>query len=273
MKPFEDVLAAGGPLVASWDRHDDDRTRLCLFAIGAGNASMVADTTVPRDQQEAMNERLLAAGVRIGGSYATSLFVWTADEREFSIWSDKATWRIPRSKPVVGVTVFYSADPGHRGVRVTIADGGLEIVAEEHDLTPRIDPTYNADDLEDDTRWARVLAEHLAVWFLCPLDDEITHTTIERHLTIARALGGLADEVAASSAEIVRSLGPIGPARELVYRCTASTLELQVSGTTTSTLVLKRGTRAQIAAFLRRVSTPATTLWLMHDLLNRQAKS
>jgi hypothetical protein len=270
MKPFEEVLAAGGPLVAAWDRRDGDRTHLCLFSIGSASATIEADTTVPHDQQEAMVERLLALGVRVGGNYDGSLFVWTADEREFSIWSDDAAWRVPRSKPVVRVTVFYGADPGHRGVRVTLADGGLEIVAEEHDPTPRLDPVYDAQDLEEDTRWARALAEQLAVWFLSPLDDEITHTTNEKVLTIARTLPALADEVAASSSEIVKSVGQIGRARELAYHCTADTLEIRVTGTTTSTAVLKRGTRAQIAAFLRRVSTPTRTLWAMNDLLNTQ---
>jgi hypothetical protein len=272
MKPFEDVLAAGGPLVASWDHHDDDRTLLCLFSIGSEYATIEASTRVPLDQQEAMVERLLALGVKVGGSHGRTTFVWTANGQEFEVWSQTTSTCIPHSKPVVGVTVFYGADPGHRGVRVALADGGHEIVAEEHDPFPRLDPVYDVDNLEDDTRWARALAEDLAVWFLCPLDDEITHTTIEPDLAIARALGGLADEVAGSSAEIVKSLGPIGTARALVYHCSADTLEIEVTGTTTSTAVLKHGTRTQIAAFLRRVSAPATTLWAMNELLYKQTE-
>jgi hypothetical protein len=272
MKPFEDVLAAGGSLVAAWDHHDDDRTRLCLFSVGSAGATIEASTTVPLDQQEAMVERLIAKGVRIGGSYARSTFVWTASEQEFWIWSHKTSKSIPRTKLVAGVAVFFER-AGHRGVRVTLANGGHEIVADEHDSMARIDPAYDIEDLEADTRWARYLAEDLAVWFLVPMIDEITKGTIDPDLAIARALRGLADEVAGSSVAIVKSLGPIGDARELVYRCTADTLEIQVTGATTSTAVLKHGTRAQIAAFLRRVSTPATTLWAMNDLLYKQPRA
>ncbi len=272
MKSFEDVLAAGGPLVASWDHDDSSRTLLSLFSIASATITMEASARVPLDVQEAMVERLLTLGLRIGGNYGGSEFVWSADDREFSIWSDEATCNIPRGKPVVGVTVFYGEGVVHRGVRLALADGSFEIVAEERDPFPRLDPVYDAHDLEDDTRWARCLGEYLAVWFLCPLHDELFPTTIEPELAIARTLRGLADEVAASSAEIVRSLGPIGAARKLVYRCTVDTLEIDVAGTTTTTAALKHGTRAQIAAFLRRVSTPATTLWVMNDLLNKQAQ-
>jgi hypothetical protein len=146
---------------------------------------------VPPDQQESMVERLLALGVRIGANYGSSTFVWSADDRAFSIWSNKTAISIPHGKSVTGVTVLYDRkDVGHRGVHLVLLDRSNEIVAEQHDPTPRIDPVYDDQDLEDDTRWARCLGEDLAVWFLVPLVDEIIGDTIEPDLeTHARFVG------------------------------------------------------------------------------------
>ena len=51
---------------------------------------MAARAAVPLDQHEPMVERLLALGVRIGGTYGSNRFTWVADGQGFSIWSDEA---------------------------------------------------------------------------------------------------------------------------------------------------------------------------------------
>ena len=278
MMPFEEALDASGPLVAAWDYEDNTRTRLRLYAVGELGARAIASTMVPLDQREDWVDRLIERGIRIGADYAGSVFVWVADDEGFAVWaSDRVVAKGELdSAGVECVTLFVDpADSGHRGVRFTRTDGQLELIVEEHDPIPGLDPAYGSDDLFLDTLWARYLGEHLALGCLVPFVSEISGDGFAADLTIARAARTLADQVDGSgpAEALVQSLGPIGRAAGLALRVDPAqrSVELQITTADGATLSvrIKEGTSAMVAAFLRRVSTPRCVQFAMNDQLNQ----
>jgi len=279
MKPFDEALAAPGPLLAAWDEEDNTRTRLGLFSVADDHVTELAQTNVPHDQREDLVDRLVARKIRIGAQYGGKVFTWVADDESFAVWSgsELVASGTRTTKSVSGVTIFVDPDDqGHRGVRLTLASGRSELVVEEHDPTPRIDPAYGDDELLLDTLWAKYLGTHLALWFLVPLDEPSARTTYGLELAIARSARTLAAQLdaAASSSDLVLSMGPIGRSAELAFRIgeARNVLDIQVTfkdgGTTSATI--KRGTSAQISAFLRRVSTPSTVLFAMNEQITKR---
>lgn len=274
---FEAATAHEGPLVAAWDYEDNGQTRMCLFHVGGEHVTQLAETNVPTETREDFVDRLVAKNIRIGGMYAGTVYVWVVDEAGFTVWSGDAVAAsgTRASKDVVKVTLFVDpAYDGHRGVRFTLASGASEVVVEEDDPIPRIDPAYGADELFLDTLWANYLGNQLAVWLLVPFVNERRSGSNEMDLTVARAARTLADQLDGSGrGELLVSMGAVGRSADLAFRVdaaqTAIDLRITLQGGETATVALKRGTRAQLAAFLRRVTTPSTVLSAMNTQIQR----
>jgi hypothetical protein len=290
MTPFEEALATGGPLVAAWDYEDNERQRLVLFKVGSSGWTKLAETDVPEATQEAMHERLTTRGVRIGATYAGSGFVWLADELGFGVWNEKAqTGSAKVASPVVSkVHVIYEGGaPDRRAVALELRSGGAEVVAEDRSLWPSQDITYDQTNLEMETLWAHYLGLHLALWHLVPVVNDISPYSSDNDLAVARAarelaktIGRLPDVGAFDPAS--QAFGPFGKtsALTLVVAPSASepatrTIEVRVtssSGKTMSSAILKSGTNAQLAAFLRRVTTPSAVSKAISAVLSQQQR-
>lgn len=274
MTPFEEAVAAGGPLVAAWDYEDNERQRLVLFEVGRSGWRKRAETDVPGATQEAMHERLAQRGVRIGATYAGSGFVWLADAPGFAVWSEEAqTFSDDVASPVAArVRVLYEGGaPDRRAVAIEFESGGAEVVAEDRSMWPSMDVTYDSTNLDMDTLWAHYLSLHLALWHLVPVVNDISPYSNANDLAVARAARDLAERIgrlphAGAFDPVSQAFGPLGQTSALalvvapsVSDPAARTIEVRVttkSGMTTSAIV-KRGTNAQLAAFLRRVTAPS----------------
>lgn len=289
MTPFEEAVAQGGPLVAAWDYEDNESTRLVLFKVGSSGWTKLADTDVPAEAHEPTTERLTDRGVRVGATYAGSGFVWVADERGFGVWSDKAqTGSGKVASPAVSeVNVFYEGGkPDRRGVQLKLKSGGTEVVADDRSLAPSLDITYDQVNLEEETRWAHYMGLHLAIWHLVPLVNDISPFAIDDHLTIARAARALAKEVTTlpdigTFDELTQTLGPLARSSNMVLCVTPTSepatraVEIRVTSPTgklTESATIKRGSNAQVAAFLRRVTMPSAAMRAMNAIVNKQKR-
>lgn len=259
MTPFEEALGAGGDLVAAWDLADAEQLRLVLFSVGLKGAERLAETDVPRATHEDMVDRLVDRAVRIGATYADTSVVWVTDDHGFVVWSGEAQTASGRiaSHAVASVQVF-----GDRGVRLKLKSGGHDVIAEE--------PSGPA-------LWAPFLGEHLAIWHLVALENESEPALIDERLAIAYTARGLAKDIEKNNApiaQLVHAIGPIGPSTMLSFVVSdtenATLLAIRVTmpgGATPLEAVVKRGTRVQIAAYLRRVTTPAAVQGAMLDAI------
>lgn len=276
MTPFEAALAAGGPLVAAWDLGDTDRERLVLHAVAEDGAKELAETFVPTATRETMVDRLIAAGVRIGSMYGGTPFTWAVDDQGFAVWTESA--RIAGSSERVAnvdhVHVWLGENRGHRGVRLERKDAEPLLIAEErrasHELT-----TYGEDDLYYETFWAHYLSLHIALWHEVPVVNDIADDSNADDLRVYRENRELAAVIERDAAEVTRSYGRIDRATDLTLRITAnagSSRSLDVHVTIPNGTVLSRtikyGSSAQVAAFLRRVTTPSAVLSAMNLLIN-----
>jgi hypothetical protein len=225
-----------------------------------------------------MVDQLVAQGYRIGASYGT--YVWVIDEHGFALFSSGVLVTTSERPPegVATVRVHYARkDRGTCGVGFVLASGETELVIEERDVAGD-NIAYSETDHVEDTRWALYIGVQLALWCGVPLDDEASNFEIDADLAIMRASRTLAGKLADTSAasELVESMGTIGRATELAFRfvpasgAAKATLELRVTskkGATRTTPPIKLGTTAQVAAFLRRVTTPATVQFAMNDTI------
>lgn len=264
-------------LIAAWNELDAKRQRLGMYNVGDDGARFVSEMDVPLAAREDMVDQLVSQGYRIGASAGD--FVWVVDDRGFVVFAE-GKLVASGERPPAGVTavhVYYDeTDRGRRGVRFEIGSGEHQTVVEQRDDSPDFDPTYGESNLQEDTRWARYLGKQLALWCDIPLVDDTSRLRADADLAIMRAAHRLLETLEASpTADAVESAGPVGRARELALRVVHSgakaALDLQVTsakGTLRTTPALKRGTLAQIAAFLRRVTTPATVQFAMNDVIN-----
>ncbi|MBL0216511.1 MAG: hypothetical protein IPQ07_21840 [Myxococcales bacterium] len=275
---FDEAVAHAGPLVAAWDHEDNAGTRLCLFHVGDGRVTQLAETRIDGEAREDVVHRLVARGIRIGGMYAGTVYLWVIDEAGYTVWEnhDVVATGTRAAKAVTQVTLFVDvADDGHRGVRVTLADGHSETLVEESDPTPRLDPSYNDDDLFTDTRWAAILGKQLSVWWLAPFVNERRNESNELPLVVARAARAMADQLdGGAGGELLISMGAVGRSADLAFLVGAArtTLDLRITfqDGQTAAVTLDRGTRAQLSAFLRRVTTPFTVVRGMNDQIERR---
>lgn len=289
MTPFEEALAAGGPLVAAWDFEDNERQRLVLVKVGSAGWTKLAETDVPEATQEAMYERLANRGVRFGATYAGSGFVWLADELGFGVWNEKAQTASGKvASPVVAkVHVTYEGGaPDRRAVAFDLKSGGTDVVAEDRSMWPSQDITYDQSNLEMDTLWAHYLSLHLALWHLVPVVNDISPYSADNDLAVARAARELAKTIgklpdAGAFEPVTQAFGPLGKTSALALVVAPSsdaatrTLEVRVtsaSGKTTSSATVKRGTNAQLVGFLRRVTTPGVVLRAVSAVLTQQQR-
>lgn len=285
MTPFEEAVAAGGPLVAAWDYEDNDSQRVVLFKVGPSGWVKLAETDVPTETREAMQDRLSDRGVRVGMTYAGSGYVWVADDLGFGVWNEtKQTGSGKVASPAVAkIHVIYEGGaPDRRAVAIEMRSGGSEVVAEERSLWPSMDVTYDAMNLELETMWAHYLSLHLALWHLVPLVNDISSYSIDGEMSVTRSARALAKNV--SKLPDIGTFDPpseeLGPGSRTKSRVLAvvpaadepamRVLELRVTlpSGTTSTAILRRGTNAQIAAFLRRVTTSSAVLTAVSGLLD-----
>jgi hypothetical protein len=290
MTPFEEAVAAGGPLVAAWDYDDNDGRRLVLFKVGSSGWEKVAETEVDAPSHEALHERLVDRGVRIGATYAGSGFVWVADDLGFGVWNETSQTSSGKiASPVVSkVHVTYTAgDPDRRAVSLELKSGGTEVLAEVRSSWPALDITYDHSNLEFETYWAHHLSLHLAIWHLVPLVNDITPYNFDRDLEVARAARSLAKsvgqlpDIGTFDAATIQALGPSKMTRGVALAVAPEasepatrTVEVRVALLNGKTMAvgIKNGTNAQVAAFLRRVTTPTAVLDAINAALEQQRR-
>lgn len=269
MSAFTDALSHPGPLLAAFDYKNDGC--VLLFQVRDRSLHQLAEAHCSAEEREPLIEQMLARKVRIGGMYATGGFTWVADESGMTVWHDDgsvASREKPPSNAAEVVLFVDRSDEGHRGVRFTLSDGRPELVCDEHDPTPGLDPAYGSDDLIADTLWAVFLGRELAVWAMVPFVDETTGDREEAQIVVARAAHAASDQVHQRKEQIAVSIGAIGRSRGLTLQVPASqdVIELRIDlpdgGVAVTTL--KRGQAQQLAAYLRRVSTPRDILLAMN---------
>lgn len=295
MLPFEEALARGGPLLPAWDEDDVKERTLHLCTIGSAGAAIVASADVPPPGREAMTDRLLDRGLRIGRTYGTMPFVWVMDGLGCTLWSDKGVVAEgTRDALAIGAletplreinyvrSFIDKADRGHRGVQIVTAAWKAVTVVEEHDRGPHLDPTYGHDNELMDSMWIHYVGTHLASWLSLAHFDESSQVVNEKDLAVRRGALRLASEVEEAPesigvADLTRSIGRVPPSGGLALRVAADPLQpdrrfLEVRVTTpggksASGRRLRQGSPARIAAFLRDAATPRAVLLAMHDLL------
>lgn len=261
MKAFNDNLAHPGPLLAAFDFQHDGC--VLLFQVRDRSLVKLAETSTPAEERESLVEQMLAKKVRVGATYATSGFTWAADESGMSVWHDRVlVWSRDKAPVDAAEVVLFvdRLDDGHRGVRLTLSAGTTELVAEEHDPTPGLDPTYDSADLSFDSQWAFYLGEQLAIWSLAPFVDERTGKTNQTSIVVARAGHAASDQLLRGVRDVTVPLGAIGRSPALALHVPASQdkveLRIDLADGGVVPVMLKRGTPQQLAAYLRRVSTP-----------------
>lgn len=269
MSAFTEALSHPGPLLAAFDYQNDGLVR--LFQVRERKLHQVSEMRCSVDEREPLIEHMCERQVRIGATYTTGGFTWVADSSGMTVWRD-GVCVASRDKPpreVTEVVLFVERpDVGHRGVRFSLSDGRPELVCDEHDPTPGLDPAYGSDDLITDSLWAFFLGRELAVWAMVPFVDETTGDREEAPIVVARAAHAASDQVHQRKEPIAVSIGAIGRSRGLTLQVPASqdVIELRIDlpdgGVAVTTL--KRGQAQQLAAYLRRVSTPRDILLAMN---------
>lgn len=277
MTPFEQALGAGGTLVAAWDYGDNASERLVLHAVGENGAKELAETSVPQATRQDLVDRLIARGVRVGAMYGGTPFTWVVDEQGFAVWTETArtAGSSERIANVDHVHVWLGENRGHRGVRLELKDGTALLIAEERRASHEL-ITYGQDDLLYETYWASYMAFDLALWHEVPIVSDITDESNDKNLRVYRANAELAATIERDAGEVIKAHGAIGRASDLTLRISAEsegvrTAEVRVtipkiSGVLTG--IVKRGSTAQVAAYLRRVSSPSEVLRAMNLLIN-----
>jgi hypothetical protein len=294
-----EALAQPGSKLPAWDYMSGDHSTLRVYTVGGGGAKLLATEDIAPGEREAKAETLRERGLRIGGTYRNNPFVWVGDDKGFSVWDrdqliadgTRTELKLPsgvvKTGDVAKVLTFYDAnDRGHRGVKLQLKNGGEATVVEEHDETPRIDPTYGKDQLADDITWAWYLGQDLGNWLDVPSFDEVTEeVTNDDHRKIAAVARKLADQVEHAPAtgafeHAYLPIGKVGSSGGIEFRFAPNPLEpdqrfveLRVSsksGKTTSGRWIKQGNNKQIASFLRQIRTPYAVLRAMNDLLDDQ---
>lgn len=286
MTPFEEAVAAGGPLVAAWDYEDDERQRLVLFKVGPSGWVKLAETDVPAETREAMQDRLTDQGVRVGTTWAGSGYVWVTDDLGFGVWNEKAQTGSGKvaSPAVAKIHVIYEGGaPDRRAVVIEMRSGGAEVVAEERSMWPSMDPTWDNMNLEMEMLWAHYMSLHLALWHLVPLVNDVSPYSLDNDAAVLRAARALAKNVGklpdiGTFEPPSETLGPQGRTSNVVLAVVpdaseAATRVVEVRVTLASgklaTAVIKRGSNAEVAGFLRRVTLPSIALTAVSRIVDQ----
>lgn len=298
---LNEALMRHEPRVGAWDYKSAGHRTLRVYAVGLSGAKLLAVEEVADDAREDTNDRLRRRNVRVGGTHRDQQYVWVFDEKGAAIWSETALVAqgtstelgvgkasVQRAQVVTIETFFDKNDIGHRGVRCVRKDGGALVVVEERDESPKLDPTYDAGNLEADIEWAYYLGQDLSLWLDVPHHDQVTDDVTNAWMrTVAagcRALAPKAEQapVRGSFEHIDEPIGAFGECSDLSLRFAPNPLEpekrfLEVrvtskSAKTTSGRWVKQGTNEDVASFLRRVRTPHLILTTMQSLLESQKR-
>lgn len=187
---IDEALQQPGFLIAAWDAAAVGHDWLGIYraegAAGEGGVKLLAFERLDAAGRARRTADLTARGTCIGATSGGE-YVWAiVDGQRFTAWNLRArlfaatkddvevgTTRVPVAD-VARVTSFLDPrDLGHRGVRVDRASGGAAVLAEEHDPTPEMDPTYNRDNVAIDAAWASALGRELARWLAVAHDDQL----------------------------------------------------------------------------------------------------
>lgn len=291
---FDEALAQGGLLLPAWDDNDVSSRTLGLYRVGPAGAASLTSVSVDPDDREAMTDRLLDQGLRIGRTYGTAPFVWVMDHLGCTIWSDRGVV-VDGSRAqltIGGVStplgnasrVFTFIDPkdrGHRGVRIDLGPDRELTVVEEFDRTPHFDPTYGRDNEMLDTMWTFTVGTYLASWLSLSCFEQDRGLANEEDLAVQRAAHALACDLERAPSpgpfpELSRSAGDFPSAGGFTLRIAADPsvpdrrfLAVRVAmpgGASPSGRRIRQGSAARIAAFLRDVATPREILRTMRTL-------
>jgi len=179
----DEALRQPGQLVAAWDDTTDDVAWLGIYSAGDSGVKLLADErigTVARDKRLAeLAKRPVLLGATSGGE-----LVWSIAGDQFMAWNLRQRLFVAGRREVVAgdvcvadivrVTSFVAPENlGHRGVRLERASGGQLVLAEEHDPTPEMDPTYDRSNVSIDAAWASALGRALSSWLGVAHDDQI----------------------------------------------------------------------------------------------------
>jgi hypothetical protein len=175
----DEALKQPGQLVAVWDEGSDDNW-LGIYVAGDSGVKLLAfERNAGAARRADLATRKVPVGATAGGE-----FVWAPVGEQLVVWNLRNRLAVAGKQDVVAsgqrvadvarVTSFVDGDNlGHRGVRVDRATGGQLVIAEEHDPTPEMDPTYDRANLTVDALWATLLGRALAKWLGVKHDDQI----------------------------------------------------------------------------------------------------
>lgn len=172
---IDEALAQSGLLVAAWDEGSTGEAWLGIYQAGDAGAKLLAHERMPesaRAKRTAEVSKRASLGTTSGGEFVWStigdeLVVWNLRQRVCAIGKGEA-------KTATRVTSFVDDnDLGHRGVRLERQSGGPRVLAEEHDPTPEMDPTYDRANVAIDAAWASALGKDIARWLGVPHTDQI----------------------------------------------------------------------------------------------------
>jgi hypothetical protein len=182
---IREALDGKGPLVAIWDEAVRDNAQVVLYSLADPKPRFVATEELRKEERSRLTADLRTRGLRIGSCAGSGPYMWIQDDR-FTVFSeDRITFEATRSMVSIGelviapshvtrIVTFIDDDArGHRGVQLELDDGRLVVVAEEHDETADLDPTYGWDIVVIDALWASRLGRDLAAWLSVPHRDEI----------------------------------------------------------------------------------------------------
>jgi len=198
---------AQGPQLAAWD-YAQDPPGLAMYMVGSDGGKRIGYGRIEKARRDAVTADLRKWGVRVGGCYGSSAFVWVADEYGATVWSKddvrvegtRAEMKLPgrtlKTTDVTAIVSFVGDDYVQRGVRAVLRDGREVTLVDEHDDIAKLDPTFGRNEfLASDARWIGCLGRDVAASLRVPHRDEAFGSS--RDHAIASALQDLADRIRA----------------------------------------------------------------------------
>ena len=187
LMPLAEALLQPWSRIAAWDRSSEGEGKLRIVAYDNEQAAVIARGPVPADARPELEQHLVRNGILLGATCRACSVYWVIDDTRCLIVTHEAGITMSLSGSTLlaaGQTISRDtiravrsfvddADIGHRGVQLELQNGTEVFVAEEHDLSPEFDPTYDRMNLEIDAGWIVHLGRELAQFLQVPHHDEL----------------------------------------------------------------------------------------------------